>query len=71
MDDSPADEQGHGVGPQPLGKQEREAGTRDDGPETGRAPGARPGLFVPSQSTLFVAAPARGGVAEIRAYRIK
>jgi len=35
------------------------------------APGARTGLFVPSLSMLFVAAPARGeSMAEIRAYRI-
>lgn len=35
------------------------------------APGARTGLFVPSLSMLLVAAPARDGVAEIRAYKIK
>ena len=36
------------------------------------APGARTGLFVPSLSMLFVAAPARGGsMAEIRGYAIR
>ena len=34
--------------------------------------GARTGLFVPQLATLFVAAPARGGLpAEIRAYAVR
>lgn len=36
------------------------------------SPGARTGLFVPQLATLFVAAPARGGLpAEIRAYAVR
>jgi hypothetical protein len=36
------------------------------------APGARTGLFVPSVSMLFVAAPARGrSVAQIHAYAVE
>lgn len=53
-----------------IGRREGERYVMDQAIAT--SPGARTGLFVPQWSTLFVAAPARGGSpAEIRAYRTR